>query len=319
MGRCARGLLGWSLVFALGVSLVSVAHADEPGVASSAWPAEGDAAEAPEAPDQPRYHPVHGPSRVSLGHELTLDLPDGFLLLEKKDADEMMRRSGNQDDPSLLAVVLKPDSSWLVTVSYDGEGYVKDEEGEKLDADAILEAITEGTEEGNKYRAEHGFKPIHVDGWSEPPRYDRMSHHLVWAVRGSDADGTSINYNTRVLGRRGYASLNLIDAPEKLAESKPEVATLLGVTRFESGARYEDFDAKNDKVAEYGLAALVAGGAGAAALKLAKVGLLAKFGGKLLALLIAGKKVVVGALIALGAGLKKLFAKKEPRTNSEES
>jgi len=277
------------------------------------------APESAEAPNQPHYQPVQGPSRVQLGHDLTLDLPDGFLLLEKKDADEMMRRSGNQDDPSLLAVVVKPDSSWMVTVSFDAEGYVKDEEGEKLDADAILEAITEGTEEGNKYRTEHGFKPIHVDGWSEQPHYDRKAHHLIWAVKGSDADGTSVNFNTRVLGRRGYASLNLIDAPETLAQSKPEVATLLGVTHFEPGARYEDFDEKHDKVAEYGLAALVAGGAGAAALKLAKVGLLAKFGGKLLALLIAGKKVVVGALIALGAGLKKLFAKKEPRTNSEES
>jgi uncharacterized membrane-anchored protein len=174
-----------------------------------------------------------------------------------------------------------------------------------------LKAIREGTEEGNKYRVEHGFKPMHVDGWSEPPHYERASHHLIWAVAGSDGDGSSINYNTRVLGRHGYASLNLIDDPEKLAQSKLEAATLLGVTRFEPGARYEDFNEKSDKVAEYGLAALVAGGAGAAALKLAKVGLLAKFGGKLLALLVAGKKAVVAALVALGAWAKKLFGGKK--------
>ncbi len=114
------------------------------------------------------------------------------------------------------------------------------------------------------------------------------------------------------MGRRGYASLNLIEAPEKLAQSKLEAATLLGVTHFDAGARYEDFNEKSDKVAEYGLAALVAGGAGAAALKLAKVGLLAKFGGKLLALLIAGKKLLVAAFIALGAWAKKFFGKKTP-------
>lgn len=249
---------------------------------------------------------------MSLGHELTLDLPDGFLLLEKKDADEMMRHAGNQDDPSLLGVVTKPEASWLVTISFDAEGYVKDEEGEKLDADAILKAISEGTEEANKYRAEHGFKPMHVDGWSESPHYDRKTHHLIWGVIGSDADGKSINYNTRVLGRRGYASLNLIEAPEKLAESKLEAGVLLSVTHFDTGARYEDFNEKSDKVAEYGLAALVAGGAGAAALKLAKVGLLAKFGGKILALLIAGKKALIAALIAFGAWLKKFFGKKTP-------
>lgn len=313
MGNWARGLvLGWSISLA-GVLGGGVAHADAPAPAASAqeWGADDGDAKG-DGKEQPKYHPVHGPSRVTLGHELTLDLPEGFFYLEKKEADEMMRRFGNQDDPSLLGVVLKPESSWLVTISFDAEGYIKDEDGEKMDADEILKAITEGTEEGNKYRAEHGFKPLHVDGWMEPPHYDRKTHHLIWGVRASDADGTSINYNTRVLGRRGYASLNLIDDPEKLAQSKLEAATLLGVTHFDQGARYEDFNEKSDKVAEYGLAALVAGGAGAAALKLAKVGILAKFGGKILALLIAGKKAVVAALVAFGAWAKRLFRKKTP-------
>jgi uncharacterized membrane-anchored protein len=319
----------------LAVSLAGgrVAQADPPASAAAdqAAPSSASAASAApaasadwgsdsaEAGEKSNYHPVHGPSRVSLGHELTLDLPDGFFFFHKKDADDMMRSFGNQDDPSLLGVVLKPEASWLVTISFDAEGYVKDEEGEKLDADEILKAITEGTEEANKYRAEHGFKPMHVDGWSEPPHYDRKTHQLIWAVSGSDADGTSINYNTRVLGRHGYASLNLIDAPEKLAQSKLEAATLLGVTHFDTGARYEDFNEKSDKVAEYGLAALVAGGAGAAALKLAKVGLLAKFGGKLLALLIAGKKGLVAALIGLGALVKRFFGKKTPEPSGGES
>jgi len=309
MGNWARGLvLGWSVSLAALLG-GSAAHAADPAPAASAQEWGGDDAD---AGDHPKYHPVEGPNHVSLGHELSLELPAGFYFLEKKEADEMMRRFGNQDDSSLLGIVLKPDSSWIVTVSFDAEGYIKDEDGEKLDADEILKAIREGTEEGNKYREEHGFKPMHVDGWSEPPHYDRKVHHLIWAVKGSDADGTSINFNTRILGRRGYASLNLIDDPDKLAQSKLEAATLLGVTHFDSGARYEDFNEKSDKVAEYGLAALVAGGAGAAALKLAKVGLLAKFGGKLLALLIAGKKAVVAAFIALGAWAKRLFGKKAP-------
>jgi len=323
MGNWVRGLvIGWSMSVAVGLASGGIARADQPAPAASAPEWGADQADAKdEDKDQPHYHPVRGPSRVSLPHELTIDLPDGFFFLEKKDADEMMRRFGNQDDPSLLGVVLKPDASWIVTISFDAEGYVKDEDGEKLDADEILKAITEGTEEGNKYRAEHGFKALKVDGWSEPPHYDRKTHHLIWGVRASDADGTSINYNTRVLGRRGYASLNLIDDPEKLAQSKLEAATLLGVTHFDTGARYEDFNEKSDKVAEYGLAALVAGGAGAAALKLAKVGLLAKFGGKLLALLIAGKKAIVALVIGLGAWAKKFFGKKAPpaQPNSGES
>jgi hypothetical protein len=48
--------------------------------------------------------------------------------------------------------------------------------------------------------------------------------------------------------------------------------------------------------------------------KVAKLGLLAKFGKGLIALLIAGKKAIVAGLVALGAALKKVFAKKSDAT-----
>ncbi len=99
----------------------------------------------------------------------------------------------------------------------------------------------------------------------------------------------------------------------RLTEFKPHATALLGTTAFAQGARYEDFDAKNDKVAEYGLAGLVMAGAGLGAAKLVKLGLLAKFSKVILAALIAGKKFIVIGLIALGAAVKKFFgAKKQP-------
>ena len=88
-------------------------------------------------------------------------------------------------------------------------------------------------------------------------------------------------------------------------------AALLGATRFKPGARYEDFNEKTDKVAEYGLIGLILGGAGLGAAKLVKVGLLAKFGKTILALLIAGKKAVVVALAGAAAFLKRLFGGKK--------
>jgi uncharacterized membrane-anchored protein len=54
-------------------------------------------------------------------------------------------------------------------------------------------------------------------------------------------------------------------------------------TNFTAGNRYADFNGSTDKVAEYGIAALVAGGVAA------KLG----FFGKLLALLLAFKKLIV--------------------------
>ena len=113
-------------------------------------------------------------------------------------------------------------------------------------------------------------------------------------------------------------SINLVTAPELLAGFKPQAATLLRSTTFGNGARYEDFDKKKDKVAEYGLAGLVLGGAGLTAAKLVKVGLLAKFSKVILAGLVAAKKLVIAAGVAVVAFAKKLLGrKKEAETTTD--
>jgi uncharacterized membrane-anchored protein len=256
-------------------------------------------------------HAEIGPKRIELGDDLVLDLPAGMGFLARDPAKRLMERDGNIVGNELRGLVFKQDSHWIVTIDYVADGYVKDDEAADLKPDDILQSIREGTEEENQQRKERGFSPMHVDGWTEPPRYDRARHHLIWGIKGSDEDGSSINFYTRVLGRRGYVALNLIDDPARIEASKLDARAALAATTFKPGARYEDFDKKKDKVAEYGLAALVAGGAGAAAIKLAKVGLLAKFGGKLLALLIAGKKVLAGLFIALVGGLKSLLGRRK--------
>jgi uncharacterized membrane-anchored protein len=73
----------------------------------------------------------------------------------------------------------------------------------------------------------------------------------------------------------------------------PEFEGLLGGLTFVPGQKYSEFRA-GDKIAEYGLTALIAGGAAAVALK---SGLLAKLW-----------KVIVVALVALASAMKRLFA-----------
>jgi len=269
--------------------------------------AVGETATAPAAPGPDDTVPQRGPKTIDLGNNLTLKLPEGYVFLDKANAAKLMERMGNKPDDDTVGIIARDEASWWILVSYDAEGYIKDDDAEKMDNDEILKTIREGTEAANKYRQERGFPAVHVDGWTESPHYDRAVHHLVWAIQGTSTRGSSINLNTRVLGRYGYASLNLIDGPENINASKPEVQKMLAATTFNAGARYQDVDVKHDKVAEYGLAALVAGGAGAVGLKLVKVGLLAKFGGKLIALLIAGKKALVLLLVSAGAGIKRLL------------
>lgn len=320
--RFVRALALIVLLVTLGVP--EAARAAPPTAGARGAPAPADTASDAPAAEEPEEAPVNGlhlqpgPTKIDLGHELELDLPEAYVFLGMPEAGKLLEKLGNLHNENLLGLVVNKGEAdeWMVTLRYDEAGFIKDDE--KIDAEELLTAIREGTEEANTERVERGFKALHVEGWAEPPRYEKSVHHLVWALTARDEDGVSLNYNTRVLGRRGYVSLNLVTEPALLEKHKPDASALLAGTSFRTGARYADFDDKKDKVAEFGLIGLVLGGAGLGAAKLVKVGLLAKFGKVLLAALIAGKKVLLAGLVALVALAKRLFSKKQAGKPTDE-
>jgi len=259
---------------------------------------------APPSAAEEQYRWQLGPKQLELGHDVQVALPAGYVFLGMPDADRFLKKNGSFDNEGVLGVVMSQDEkqSWGIILDYQEAGYVKDDE--KLDAGELLKAIREGTEQGNKERTAHGFPELHVGDWSEAPRYDHATHRLIWALPATSTNGTTINYNTRVLGRKGFVSLNLLSGADRIATEKSNAATMLAATTFKTGARYEDFNKKTDKVAEYGLMGLILGGAGIAAVT--KVGILAKLGG----LLLAAKKLIISFFVLIGAGLKKLFGRK---------
>lgn len=249
---------------------------------------------------------------MDLGDGVMLSIPEGHGIFDAARAKELLKKGGTQDVSGVLGVIipLSDTAKWAVVVRFAGDGYIKDDE--KLDGKEILDAIKEGTSEGNEYRKEKGIPALFVDSWLEEPRYDQAKHHMVWGLNGHTVEeGPFVNYNTHVLGRKGYVSLNLVTDPTALAQDKQEVTTLLNGTKFKEGERYEDFKEGTDKVAEYGLAGLVLGGAGLGAAKLVKLGILAKFGKVLLGILVAGKKAVIAVVVGLVALLKRIFTGKK--------
>jgi uncharacterized membrane-anchored protein len=254
-----------------------------------------------------------GPKLVDLGHDLTVDLSERYAYLDREHASKLLEKSGSFYNDNLLGVVVgtQKEDDWFVVIRFEAEGYVKDDE--EIDAKELLDTIREGQAEANKERSAKGFPPLTIEGWQEPPHYAKAEHRLIWGLNvGEQAKSdVSVNYNTRILGRKGYVSLNLVTDPTKLVSHKPLAEQLLAKTTFKSGARYEDFDKSTDKVAEYGLGGLVLAGAGLGAAKLVKIGLLAKFSKVIIALLLAGKKFVILALIGLIAAVKAFFGKKK--------
>lgn len=246
-----------------------------------------------------------GPAEIPLGKQARLKLPEGYAFIPQPQADQLLKAMGNGEDPSRLGVILPPEGDSFVVPRYIDAGYIKDDEAADWNADELLSGIKEGTEEGNKERQARGMPDMEIVGWSQKPTYDKATHRLVWAIeskdKGAGNEEHGVNYNTYVLGREGYLSMNLVSGLDSLPRNKPFVQTLLTQTSFNTGKTYADFNASTDKVAEYGIAALVTG---VAAKKLGLFAVIAAFLAKF-------AKIALIAGFGLVAGLAKFFKRKD--------
>jgi len=238
----------------------------------------------------------------------TLHLGQGFRYLDQADARRVLEEFwGNPPDESVLGMVvptaqpLQADNSWAVVVTYVDDGHVSDEDAAKIDYADMLKTLQAEEKDANDERKKAGYDAIHLVGWAAPPRYDASNKKLYWAkeLKFDGAQQNTLNYDIRALGRGGYMSLNAVAGMSDLPTVRTGMEQLLPMVEFDAGQRYADYDKSTDKLAGYGLAALIGGGIAA------KAGLFAKLG----VLLLAGKKFVVLALAGLAAGARKLFGR----------
>lgn len=242
---------------------------------------------------------VHGPGKGEMKDIATIDVPQGYMFAKAGDVGKLMELMENPVSGREVGFIAPEDMSWFMVFEFDGIGYVKDDERDKLDAGAILANIKEGTAAGNEERKKRGWSTLDIVGWEQEPRYDPNTNNLTWAVRAQSEGTPIVNFNTRILGREGVMEVALVCDPPQLASVTPVANKLLGDYSFNPGKRYAEFT-KGDKIAKVGLAALIAGGGVAVA---AKTGLLQKLW-----------KVILALIIAIAAGLKKFFGKKEEST-----
>jgi len=252
---------------------------------------------------------VHGPSEVKLAEQATMRLPEGFAYVPPTESGRIMTAMGNRVGEGLLGLVFPgddPDANWFVVIRYIDAGYIRDDDAKDWNADELLKNLRAGTDEANRERRGRGIPELEVLGWVEAPRYDAATHRLVWSAATKDksepgAAPRGVNYNTYALGRHGYVSLNLVTEYAAIEKEKPIAQRLLGALEFNAGTRYADFNSATDRVAEYGLAALVGGFAAK------KLGLFAMLG----VLLAKFWKVIAIAGVAGAGGLAKLFGRKK--------
>ncbi len=269
-------------------------------------PAKDPRAEADAAFKAAEAAMTRGPAEVKLADQAVIKIPAGQTFIPTQEAGRLLQVMGNRPGDGLLGMVMPlGKAEWFVVARNIKAGYIKDDDARDWKADELLKNIKQGTDESNAERRQRGIPEIDVIGWVQQPTYDAASHRLVWSLSSkpkgaADSADAGINYNTYALGREGYISMNLVTSLAAIERDKPVAHALLAALDFNDGKRYADFNASTDKVAEYGLAALVAGAAAK------KLGLFAALG----VFVLKFWKIGLLALVGLGAVLPRLFRRK---------
>jgi uncharacterized membrane-anchored protein len=254
----------------------------------------------------PQLRWVEGPRTVDLGDNIAqVEITEEYVFLNGEDTRKFVEYSG---DPvtNLEVGSIWPKSeakSYAIYFDYDPRGYIKDDEKDSIDSDALLQSFKKGSESANKRRKEKGFPQMNLIGWHQEPHYDVVTNNLVWSllfeVRGTEI----INYNVRLLGRHGYTSVILASEKSSFELNRPEFEKILSTFSYKKGKTYAEY-VQGDKVAKIGLTALVAGGAAAVAAKTGILKALAKY----IKVIVIG---IVGLLAAFWKKIKRMFGGRE--------
>ena len=268
-----------------------------------------DAAPEKSAPPPPQLHYQTGeivlPNKVA-----TLHLNSDYRYLDPKETEKLLVAWGNppesaQDtEGAVVPSAVDPfeDSGWAVVLSYLDDGHVDDSDARKIDYKELMTDMKKSTREDNDEREKAGYGKVELVGWATEPRYDGSTHKMYWAKELDFGGGQhTLNYDVRVLGREGVLSMNAVAGMSQINTIQRDMTSLLQLANFNSGFKYEEYNKSTDKLAAYGLGALVAGGVAA------KLGLFAK----LFALVLAAKKLIFAGVVALGAVVTKFFKGKK--------
>jgi uncharacterized membrane-anchored protein len=229
-----------------------------------------------------------------IGSEANIQIPANYAFLGSAGTRRFLELNGNLPKDNAFLIGPK-DLGWFGVFQFDDSGYVPDDE--KLDPDALLDTLKEHNRAQQAEMKRRGLDPLYLQGWFVEPHYDLTTKRLEWGVRLTTERGDPVvNYAIKLLGRRGVMNATLVSNPQSFGQDTRQFKGLLQSYSFNPGERYSEFRS-GDKIAEYGLSALIIGGAAAAAAKTGLFKYVAKFIG-------IG---VIAILAAIGSFFKRIF------------
>ena len=238
-----------------------------------------------------------GPTQGGIAGVATITVPTGSAFLGSTGTRRFLELQGNLGTDAGYTFA-PSDVSWFSVFSFDPAGYVSDDE--KIDPDALLEILKKTNIEGNEERKRRGLRTLVLEDWYITPHYDVQTKRLEWGTKLREpSGGVTVNYSIRLLGRAGVMSAVLVSDPTSLDKDVRSFKGALAGFDFDQGQKYSEFR-NGDKVAEYGLTALIVGGAAAVAVKSGAFKALGKFA-------VYG---VLGGIAAAWAAIRGIFSRR---------
>ena len=112
---------------------------------------------AEESSDIPNVKWQKGPALGDLGSVAEVKVPTGYVFADGNDTRVIMEATHNPSTGRELGFVAPAGEDWFAVFEFDAVGYVRDDEKNSLDADALLQSIKTATEEGNQERIKRGL------------------------------------------------------------------------------------------------------------------------------------------------------------------
>lgn len=207
---------------------------------------------------------------ITLGDGMaTLNVPPGWRYLPADQSNFVLTELWGNPPGASLGMLFPANVSpldtntWAFDLNFEEIGYVKDSDADDFDYNDILKNLQKEADEVNAERVKEGYEAVKIIGWASEPYYDKQKKVLHWAKEIQFGDDPTfphtLNYDARVLGRKGVLSMNAIGDMGRLQEVKSQAPAVLASVNFNEGHRYQDFDSNVDEVAAWTIGGLVAG------------------------------------------------------------
>jgi len=199
---------------------------------------------------------IMGPATGYIGDVAEIFVPSGYAFGGAIGVRDFLESNQNPVTGRELGILLPEGGNWFTVFEFDPIGYVRDDEKNRLNSKRLLKSIREDNEEANQERIDNGWPTMEIIDWEIGPSYDESSRNLVWAIRAKSSSESIINYNVRLLGRRGVMQAVLVADPGRMRQVVDTLNLVLAGFHFTTGDKYTDF-VEGDRVATFGLTSLI--------------------------------------------------------------